>query len=320
MSRSFARKPIAAGQARHRELSKAALQAGEQRLADARDDSRRREAEHAVAPAKKALKAAEAELAAVEAAIAADSARYAEPPARRSRRADPRRRPGSTGSGPLLKAEEALLQGRSRATAKPRTLRAKQPGKAKPAEEAAATPLKTARRAKPSRPPASAVSDDGAELLAAHARSTRRPARAGGSPWRAGSPIPDNPLTARVASTRSGCATSARRWSRRCSTSAATASRPRSPPCSTGWPSSFEAEGWRMKPIHRLIVTSAAYRMQSTGGGPDDPNLARTRQHLLLADEPQAHGGRGRARQSALRGAAASIRPWAGPTSTPRRV
>ena len=30
-----------------------------------------------------------------------------------------------------------------------------------------------------------------------------------------------------------------------------------------------------MKPIHRLIVTSACYRMESTGGGPDDPNLAR---------------------------------------------
>jgi hypothetical protein len=32
--------------------------------------------------------------------------------------------------------------------------------------------------------------------------------------------------------------------------------------------------GWKMKPIHRLIVTSSAYRMQSTAGGQDDPNLA----------------------------------------------
>ena len=30
-----------------------------------------------------------------------------------------------------------------------------------------------------------------------------------------------------------------------------------------------------MKPIHRLIVTSSLYRMQSTAGGPDDPNLTR---------------------------------------------
>jgi hypothetical protein len=34
-------------------------------------------------------------------------------------------------------------------------------------------------------------------------------------------------------------------------------------------------EGWRMKPIHRLIVTSAAYRMQSTGNGPNDPNFEK---------------------------------------------
>jgi hypothetical protein len=34
-------------------------------------------------------------------------------------------------------------------------------------------------------------------------------------------------------------------------------------------------DGWRMKPIHRLIVTSAAYRMRSSGAGPDDPNLSR---------------------------------------------
>ncbi len=30
-----------------------------------------------------------------------------------------------------------------------------------------------------------------------------------------------------------------------------------------------------MKPIHRLIVTSASYRMESSAAGPDDPNVAR---------------------------------------------
>jgi hypothetical protein len=34
-------------------------------------------------------------------------------------------------------------------------------------------------------------------------------------------------------------------------------------------------EGWRMKPIHRLIVTSALYRTDSTGDGPGDSNRAR---------------------------------------------
>ena len=37
----------------------------------------------------------------------------------------------------------------------------------------------------------------------------------------------------------------------------------------------LQDENWRMKPIHRLIVTSALYRMQSTSGSPNDPNLAR---------------------------------------------
>ena len=32
---------------------------------------------------------------------------------------------------------------------------------------------------------------------------------------------------------------------------------------------------WQMKRIHRLIVTSAAYRMESAADGPNDPNLAR---------------------------------------------
>jgi hypothetical protein len=32
--------------------------------------------------------------------------------------------------------------------------------------------------------------------------------------------------------------------------------------------------GWRMKPIHRLMVTSAAYQMRTTAEGPRDPNLA----------------------------------------------
>lgn len=37
----------------------------------------------------------------------------------------------------------------------------------------------------------------------------------------------------------------------------------------------LQTEGWRMKPIHRLIVTSASYRMESSTAGPNDPNLAR---------------------------------------------
>src|SRR5262249_41071887 len=35
----------------------------------------------------------------------------------------------------------------------------------------------------------------------------------------------------------------------------------------------FMEQGWNMKHIHRLIVTSAAYRMESSAAGVDDPNL-----------------------------------------------
>ncbi len=119
-------------------------------------------------------------------------------------------------------------------------------------------------------------------------------------------------------STRSGCGTSGRRWSRPCSTSAATASRPRIPRCSTGWPCSCGIEGWQMKPIHRLIVTSALYRMESTSDGPDRPEPgARPGEYLLLADEPQAHGSRGRARQRASAWRATSTCTLGGPDLDP---
>ncbi len=36
----------------------------------------------------------------------------------------------------------------------------------------------------------------------------------------------------------------------------------------------FSARGWSLKHLHRLIVTSEAYRRRSTPSGPDDPNLA----------------------------------------------
>src|SRR5207248_2350486 len=41
----------------------------------------------------------------------------------------------------------------------------------------------------------------------------------------------------------------------------------------------FMEHGWSMKHVHRLIVTSSAYRMAST---PDDANLARDRDNVYL--------------------------------------
>ena len=39
--------------------------------------------------------------------------------------------------------------------------------------------------------------------------------------------------------------------------------RRRTPSCSTGWRRAYIADGWRLKPIHRLIVLSATYRQSS---------------------------------------------------------
>ena len=40
--------------------------------------------------------------------------------------------------------------------------------------------------------------------------------------------------------------------------------------------------GWSMKHLHRLIVTSNTYRMQSASAGPSDPNLARDPENQYL--------------------------------------
>ena len=62
------------------------------------------------------------------------------------------------------------------------------------------------------------------------------------------------------------------------------------------------AGGWSMKAMHRLIVTSAAYRMASH---PSDPRRSEPRDRSgeprLLALPPRADGGRGRPRQPAAR-------------------
>ena len=61
--------------------------------------------------------------------------------------------------------------------------------------------------------------------------------------------------------------------------------------------------GWSMKHLHRLIVTSDAYRLTSSSAErrPGDPG-GRPGEPLLLADEPGPDGGAGRARQPAAPG------------------
>ncbi len=62
------------------------------------------------------------------------------------------------------------------------------------------------------------------------------------------------------------------------------------------------AHNWSMKTIHRLIVTSSAYRMQSTAGSRRSQRRHRSRQHVPLANESAPHGSRSSARQRAVPG------------------
>ena len=67
-------------------------------------------------------------------------------------------------------------------------------------------------------------------------------------------------------------------WSTRPTTSAAWASCRRIPNCSTGWRRSSATAAQSLKPLHRLIVTSATYRQASRG--------ERRRREAIDADNP----------------------------------
>ena len=248
---------------------KAALLAGERALADAHDSSAAEKAQHAVALAKKALKAAQADHAAIEARIAADVAHYAVPPhagaaalARVAARLD-RRRALLTAEEALLKAEFADLEAKNAA---------KPAAKAKSMPPDTAMPLAKAREVVTAA--RKAVKDDAAgypPLTPVYpATSTGR--RSALARWIT---HPDNPLTARMAINQI--------WMHHFDTPLVPSvfdfgrnGKPPTIPALLDWLAvQLQAEGWHMKAIHKLIVTSATYRMESTSGGPHDPNLAR---------------------------------------------
>jgi hypothetical protein len=249
---------------------RAALIAGERALADARDAAAAEKAQYAVAVAKKGLRAAEADLAAVNARIAADTARYARPPrpdaataSRAAARLDRKRT--------LLQAEEALLRAEmahheavNAAPIKPGKAKAKPAAndadaKLAKAREAAQAVRKTASDDSPNYTPLTAVYPE---------TSTGR--RLALARWITD---PGNPLTARVAVNQI--------WMRHFGTPLVRSvfdfgrnGTPPTIPALLDWLAvQLRDEGWHMKPIHRLIVTSAAYRMQSAPGGPNDANL-----------------------------------------------
>jgi hypothetical protein len=250
----------------------------------------------AVALAKRALKAAEAAHDTLEAKIAADTARYAAPP-RSDAAALCRAAARLQRKQILLEAELAALGAESAlglATAAvrkaPRDLAAvKQEVDAQTKLAAARKSVANARKA---------ISGNGAEYSPITAVY---PAKSTGRRLALARFITDprNPLAARVAINQiwmhhlgAPLVSTVFDFGRNGAQPAL--------PALFGWLSAELREGgWRMKPIHRLIVTSSVYRMESTSAGPNDPNCARPVEYLLLADEPQADGGRGGARQCA---------------------
>ncbi len=246
-----------------------ALASAERVLVDARDAAATEKAAHAVALAKKSLKVAQAFRAALDARLAADLARYSSPPradaaalVRVAARLD-RKCALFQAEEALLKAEIADLEGRSAA----------QPsGKSKSPPADTATSLKKAREAVAAAQ--KVVREDGADYASLTpvypASSTGR--RRALARWIT---HPDNPLTARVAINQM--------WMHHFNAPLVSTvfdfgrnGKPPTIPAVLDWLAiELQADGWRMKPIHRLIVTSACYRMESSGSGPGDPNLIR---------------------------------------------
>jgi hypothetical protein len=250
-------------------VQRAALLAGERTLTDARDTAAADKAQHTVALAKKNLRAAEADQAAIEAKIEADFARYASPPRsdapkliHAAARLD-RKRALAQAEVAVLKAEIADLEAKNAA---------KQPGKPKGAPPDTATPLKQAREAlAAARKTVIEDAPNYSPLTTVYpATSTGR--RRALARWIT---HPDNPLTARMAINQI--------WMHHFETPLVPSvfdfgrnGKPPTIPALLDWLAArLASEGWQMKPIHRMIVTSACYRMESTAAGANDPNLTR---------------------------------------------
>jgi hypothetical protein len=254
--------------AREDELAKA-----EKALPAAKDPSALAKARHAVEVGRKALDAARANVAAVEARVAADLARYSQPPrsdagslARAAAKAQ-RLAEKHAAVEALLRAELALADA-ERAAQEPK---ARQDGKARKAVADAKARRDQARTDLKAKGQALAKDDSNYPPLGPVYPSTSTGRRLALARW-----IVDrkNPLTARVAVNHI--------WMRHFGTPLVPTEfdfgvngKPPTNPALLDWLAvELMDSGWKMKAIHRLIVTSSAYRMQSSGSGPTDPNLA----------------------------------------------
>jgi hypothetical protein len=236
---------------------RAAIIAAQAALSDARDPGAALKAQHNLALAKKAMKVAEADRAALAARIAADTARYASPPhrdapslTRAAARLD-RKHTRLQAELALLKAEFADRVARNAA---------KEPGKTKSSPADTATPLKQAREAVAAVRKAEADDPAGYPPLTPvyPAQSTGR--RRALARWIT---HPANPLTARMAINQI--------WMHHFETPLVPSvfdfgrnGKPPAIPALLDWLAvELQSQGWQMKPIHRLILSSAAYRMES---------------------------------------------------------
>ena len=203
--------------------------------------------------AQKKLAAAKAALPALEARIAAERAKYATPPpldldklavdgAQLERKAN------------VLKAEAQTARRRTMAARSRRERRSKKTAKAKKTLEEAVAALGRGEQ----------------RLHADRSRAIREPAPAAALPWPTGSTSRDNPLTARVAVNHI--------WLRHFGQALVPTvfdfglnGKPPTHPELLDWlAAEFMDRDWSMKAIHRLIVTSSAYRMRSSGWDAED--------------------------------------------------
>ncbi len=268
----FVREEVIAQSKREVLAKRAELIRAERAFAAARDASAADQAGKSLALAKRGLKAAEAAQDALEARIAADTARYAAPPrpdaaalGRAAARLQ-RKRNLLLAEEVALKAEIALALATTAVRKAPRDLNAVK------LEADAQTKLAVARKAvETARKAISENSPDYTPLTPVYAaKSTGR--RLALARWITD---PRNPLAARMAINQI--------WMRHLGTPLVSTvfdfgrngASPALPALLDWLAVQLRDGGWRMKPIHRLIVTSALYRMESTSDGSSDQNRAR---------------------------------------------
>ena len=220
-------------------------------------------AEGAAALGEKHLAAARANLPALEARIAADKAKYSEPPDPGAEKLAEAALKAERQAN-VLKAQEKLLTAQQQLTEAESATRPENNKLAEKKVEAARKQVEDALAALKQ----SAEGYTPVDKPYPHSTSGRRLALAR---WIASK---DNPLTARVAINHI--------WMRHFGKALVPTvinfgrnGKPPSHPELLDWlASEFMDQNWRMKPIHRLIVTSNTYRMQSSSNDPKNPDLA----------------------------------------------